>query len=181
MSHERELSQVLRATSTLLARIEQRDAVLRTAVDGNLQTLQDAAARLHQQLNAIVSGAQTRITDEARAALLPVAAEYGSVMSSAATQLHSASRTVWTWYAGLVGVGLLLAVVGWGVLGYYQRELTRAKDELVRYENAIPVVRAFHASDAIVCGDRICVNVDTRAGRQGDRQQYVRARSSAGL
>ena len=180
MSQERELSQVLRATSTLLARIEQRDAELRLAVDGNLRTLQDVVARVHQELNAIVDGAQAQITDEARAALRPGAAEYGSGIGSAATQLHGASRTVWTWYAGLAAVGLLLAVVGWGVLGYYQRELTRAKDELVRYENAIPVVRAFHASDAIVCGDRICVNVDARAGRHGKRQEYVRARSSAG-
>lgn len=178
MSDESQMTTVLRATSTLLARIEQRDAQMQMTLDRKLQAVEDEAARLHQRVDAIVSGAQARIAGEARAALVPVSAEYGRVMSAAAARLDGVARTAWAWYAGLAGLGLLLALVAWGVLGYYQRELARTRDELARYENAIPVLQAFHASDAIVCGGRICVNVDAGAGRQGDRRQYAPARLS---
>ncbi|MEA5174738.1 hypothetical protein VB151_14160, partial [Xanthomonas fragariae] len=67
-------------------------------------------------------------------------------------------------------------LVGWAVLGYYRRELAATKDELQRYENAVPVVQAFYASDAIVCADRICVNVDPTGLRQGDERQYRQAK-----
>ena len=178
MSSEVEMMQLLRAASTLLARIEQRDAQLQSTFDRRLQAVGDEAARVHQRIEAIVGGARGRISAEARAALAPVSAEYGRAMDSAAAHLQGAARTVWTWYAGLVGLGLLLAVIAWGVLGLYQRELAQARDELARYENAIPVLRAFQASDAVVCGDRICVNVDAGAQRHGDRRQYAPARLS---
>ena len=179
MSQQVEMHQVLKATATLLARLEQRDARMEAAVDGALHVVQEEVTRFQQRVDAIVNAAQARITEEAAAALVPVTAQYGRVMNSAAMQLHGASRTVWTWYAGLAGLGLLLAVIGWGVLSFYQRELAQARDELARYDNAIPVVRAFHASDAIICGDRLCVNVDAGTRRQGDRQQYVPVRPSA--
>lgn len=179
MSDESRMKDVLRATCTLLARIEQRDAQMQAAFDRTLQAVGNDAAQVHQRLDVVVRGARTRISAEARAALDPVAAECGRAMNAASTQLQAAARTVWTWYAGLVGLGLLLAVIAWGVLGYYQRELERARDELARYDNAIPVLRAFRASDAIVCGGRICVDVDKGAHRHGDRQQYAPARLSA--
>ena len=173
-----EIEQVLKATATLLARIEQRDARMEATVEDALQIIRNEVTRLQQRVDAIVSGAQARITEEAAAALGPVTAQYGRVMVSAATQLHGASRAVWACYAGLAGLGLLMAVLGWGVLGHYQRQLVQVRDELARHENAIPVVRAFHASDAVLCGDRLCVNVDPGARGQGDRQQYLPARPS---
>ncbi len=180
MSHEDQMRDVLKAVAVLLARLEQGEAQLHVAVDRQLRAVHGEVARIQQRIDGIVSTAQARITDEARVALGPVTAEYGRVMDTASARLHMAGRTVWTWYAGLAGLGLLLAVIAWGVLGYYQRELGQARAELARYENAIPVVRAFSASDAIVCGDRICVNVDPGAPRRGDRQQYLPARPSAG-
>lgn len=63
-----------------------------------------------------------------------------------------------------------------GVLGYYHRELAAIKDELQRYENAVPVVQAFYASDAVLCGGRVCTNVDPNAPRQGDKRHYSQAK-----
>ncbi|PZO62621.1 MAG: hypothetical protein DI635_11355 [Pseudoxanthomonas suwonensis] len=83
---------------------------------------------------------------------------------------------MWTWYAGLAVLALLLAAVAWAVLGYYRRELRTVKDELGRYENAIPVLQAYYASDVAICGGRVCVNVDPDGQRAGDRQQYRQAR-----
>lgn len=33
-------------------------------------------------------------------------------------------------------------------------------------------MQAFYASDAVICGKRICTNVDTNAQRVGDNKQY---------
>ena len=77
-------------------------------------------------------------------------------------------------------VTLLLALfVAWAVLGYYRRELATTKEELQRYEDAVPVVRAFYASDAVICGDVICANVDPTGQRVGEKGQYRAAKVRA--
>jgi len=123
--------------------------------------------------------AGTRIAKEAKEAVTPVtpvAAEYDRAVSATSAHLREASRTVWLWF-GIAGATLLLVLlVGWAVLGYYRRELAAAKDELQRYGNAMPVVRAFYASDAVLCGDRICVNIDPNCQKQGDDRQYRQAK-----
>lgn len=176
MADDQSMQDVLRMLSTLVAKLEQREARMQAAVDRKLQVVQDEVAQLHQRVGAIVDSAQASIAREAGAAIKPLVAEYGVAVGNASARLHRASATVWAWYGGLAGLSLLLAVVGWGVLGYYQRELAATKAELARYENAVPVVRAFHASDAVVCGDRICVNVDASGQRQGGHRQYLPAR-----
>ncbi|KAF1723970.1 hypothetical protein CSC78_14200 [Pseudoxanthomonas japonensis] len=70
----------------------------------------------------------------------------------------------------------MVLVVGWTVLGYYRRELAATKEELQRYEDAVPVVQAFYASDAVICGGVICTNGDPGGSRVGDRGQYRAAR-----
>lgn len=176
MANHEQMQEVTRLLSALVAKFEQREARMQATVDQQLQVLQSEVSQLHQRVGSIVSGAQARITEEARAAMGPVAAEYGRAVDTTSAQLRRASRTVWAWYGGLAGLGLLLAVIGWSVLGYYQRELARTRDELGRYENAVPVVQAFYASDAIVCGERICVNVEANAQRHGVGGKYAPAR-----
>lgn len=61
--------------------------------------------------------------------------------------------------------------------GYYRRELASLKQELVRYEEAIPVVQAYYASDVVICGGRVCANVDPKGQRTGDKRQYLQVRS----
>ncbi|MBD9469793.1 hypothetical protein IB230_12125 [Pseudoxanthomonas sp. PXM01] len=70
----------------------------------------------------------------------------------------------------------MVLLVGWALLGYYRRELTTTKEELQRYEDAVPVVQAFYASDAVICGGVICINGDPSGARAGDKGQYRAAK-----
>ncbi|WP_230079400.1 hypothetical protein [Xanthomonas oryzae] len=47
------------------------------------------------------------------------------------------------WFAAAAAILLLVLSVGWAVLGYFRRELSTVKEELQRYENAIPVLQAY--------------------------------------
>jgi hypothetical protein len=124
----------------------------------------------------LVRGASAQIAEEARQALAPVAAHYNRAVSSASTQLKSASKTVWLWFASGAAVLLLCMVVGWMVLSFYRRELADAKEQLQNYKDALPTLQAFDASDAAVCGGRLCVNADPNGPRFGDKRQYHQAR-----
>ena len=93
------------------------------------------------------------------------------VMGSAATS------TGWWLYFGLLGLGLLLGLLAWGVLGYYQRELDTARQALSRHDNALPVLQAFQASDASLCDGHLCINADATAPRYGQNKQYIRAKA----
>ncbi|WP_334177264.1 hemolysin [Pseudoxanthomonas sp.] len=68
-------------------------------------------------------------------------------------------------------------LVGWIVLGHYRRELSIVREELHRYENAIPVLEAYYASDAVICGNRVCANIDPQGQRAGDKRQYLQAKA----
>ena len=43
------------------------------------------------------------------------------------------------------------------------------------YENAVPIVQVFYASDAVICGGRICSNIAPNGQRAGDKKQYRQA------
>ena len=61
----------------------------------------------------------------------------------------------------LAGSALLLfLLVGWLLLGYYRRELQTVQSELQRHEQAIPILQAYAASDAMLCDGHLCVNTD---------------------
>nr|WP_245979226.1 hypothetical protein [Lysobacter pythonis] len=68
----------------------------------------------------------------------------------------------------------MVLLTSWAVLGHYRRELAVTQAELRRHENAIPVLQAFQASDAVICGGRLCVNPDVQ--RMGDKRQYRQAK-----
>ena len=80
------------------------------------------------------------------------------------------------WFAAAAAILLLVLLVGWAVLGYYRRELADVKEQLERYDNAIPVLQAYYASDAVICGNRVCTNVDPNGQRAGDKRQYRQAK-----
>ncbi|UKR54040.1 hypothetical protein K4A87_02275 [Xanthomonas fragariae] len=80
------------------------------------------------------------------------------------------------WFGAAGSILILVMLIGWGLLGYYTRELSAAKEELQRYEQAVPIVHAFYASDAFICGARICSNDDPKGERAGDKRQYRQAK-----
>ncbi len=170
------LQNTVKLQAGLLAKFEQRDAQLNAAVHQRMAAMQSEVQQLQRRVEGIVSGASSHIAEQAKVAVAPATAEVDRANAAFARQLQGAGRTLWTWYAGLAVLALLLATVAWAVLGYYRRELRTVKDELGRYENAIPVLQAYYASDVAICGGRVCVNVDPDGQRAGDRQQYRQAR-----
>ena len=170
------LQNTVKLQAGLLAKFEQRDAQLNAAVHQRMAAMQSEVHQLQRRVEGIVSGASSHIAEQAKVAVAPAKAEVDRATAAFARQLQGAGRTLWTWYAGLAVLALLLAAVAWAVLGYYRRELRTVKDELGRYENAIPVLQAYYASDVAICGGRVCVNVDPDGQRAGDRQQYRQAR-----
>ncbi len=48
-----------------------------------------------------------------------------------------------------------------------------SRDEVARHHVEVRLLSAINASDIVLCADgRLCVNVDDRGKRQGDRRQY---------
>lgn len=170
------LEETAKAALALLSEVSRREARMDASFDEKMQSLKQEVGQFRRDVASIVDGAGARIARDARDAVSPVAVEYGHAVSAASGQLRTVGRTVWMWF-GTTGLMLALVLLAtWAVLGYYRRELAAAQDELQRYENAIPVLRAFQASDAVVCGGRICSNEDPKGQRVGDKRQYRQAK-----
>lgn len=170
------LQNTLKLQSALMAKFEQREARMQAAFDQRMQALQGEVAQVHRRVDGIVGGASSQIAKEAKDAVAPVAARYDRDVSATSAQLQKANKTVWMWFGAASAILLLVLLVGWTVLGYYRRELSAVKEELQRYENAIPVLQAYYASDATICGGRVCTNVDPNGQRTGDKRQYRQAK-----
>jgi hypothetical protein len=168
--------EAIKALMTLRAEMVQREARMSATINEHVQSLRQEAGQFRRDLVAIVEGAGTRIAQDAREAVSPVAAQYGHAVSATSAQLRSVGRTVWLWLAAIGTTLLLVLLVAWTVLGYYRRELSATKEELQRYEDAVPVVQAFYASDAVICGGVICTHADPGGMRAGDKGQYRAAR-----
>ncbi|WP_221220700.1 hypothetical protein [Variovorax sp. Sphag1AA] len=170
------LQDAAKAILMLRSEMAQREARMNASFNQQVQSLREDASRFRRDVADIVSGAGSQIAKEAKGAISPVAAEYDRAVSTTSAHLQEASKTVWLWFGAAGSILLLVLLVGWAVLGYYRRELSAIQDELQRYENALPIVQAFTASDAVLCGGRVCVNIDPDGQRIGDKRQYRQAR-----
>lgn len=166
----------IKALMVLRAEMVQREARMGAAINEQVQSLRREVVQFRRDVAGIVDSASTCITHEARHAVSPVAAEYGAAVAGVSAQIRSAGRMVWMWFAAAGTVLVLAVFVAWIVLGYYRRELVSTKEELQRYEDAVPVVQAFYASDAVICGGVICAHVDPAGARAGDKGQYRAAK-----
>jgi len=170
------LQDAAKATLMLRSEMAQREARMNASFNQQVQSLREEVGRFRRDITDIVSGASNQIAKEARGAISPVAAEYDRAVSTISAQLRAASKTVWLWFGAAGSILLLVLLVGWAVLGHYRRELAVVQDELQRYENAVPILQAFSTSDAVICGGRVCVNIDPDGQRIGDKRQYRQAR-----
>ena len=166
----------IKAILILRSEIVQREARMSASFDQQIQLLQQQVGQFRQEVKGIVSGASVQIATEAKDSVSPVAREFDRAVSATSAHLKGASKIAWVWFAAAATTLLLVLLVGWAVLGYYRRELSTAREELQRYENAIPVLQAYYASDAVICGDRMCANIDPNGQRTGDKRQYRRAK-----
>lgn len=166
----------IKALMVLRAEMVQREARMSAAISEQMQSLRQEVGQFRRDIGAIVDGAGSRIAQDAREAVFPVAAEYGHAVSTTFAQLRGAGRAIWLWLGAAAGILLLVIFVAWTVLGYYRQELANTKEQLQRYEDAVPIVQAFYASDAVICGGVICAHADPTGPRAGDKGQYRAAR-----
>lgn len=174
-----DLRETARALMLLRSEMNQREERMTAAFNQQMHALHQDVGRFRTDISGIVSGASSQIARDAKDAVSPVAAEYDRAVSATSARLQGASKTVWMWFSAAGAILLLVLLIGWAVVGYYRRELTAAQEELQRNENAIPVVQAFYASDAVLCGERICVNIEPEGLRVGNKRQYRHAKLRA--
>jgi DNA-binding transcriptional MerR regulator len=165
----------VQALMMLRSEMTQRETRMSASFNEQVQSLRQEVSQFRHDVANIVNGAGAQIAHDAKATVSPVMADYSRAVSATSAHLQGASKTVWLWFGAAGSILLLVLIVGWAMLGYYRRELIAAKDELQRYENAVPVVQAFYASDAVLCGNLLCVNIDPNGPRQGDKKQYHQA------
>lgn len=166
----------VKALMVLRAEMVQREARMSAAINEQVQALRREVGQFRRDVAGIVDGASANIAHGARDAVSPAAAEYGRVAASASAQMRRTGRMMSMWLATAGTVLMLAMFVAWTVLGYYRRELASMKEELQRYEDAVPVVQAFYASDAVICGGVICAHADPAGARAGEKGQYRAAR-----
>ena len=146
---------------------------VRGALRQDVEAMKESAHRLGEDVAHITGQAAERIARDAEDVLRPQLREHAQALASLRAQVEAMGKTARTWtFASMATLGLTV-MVALLVLGHARRELAAARAEVQRYDDAIPVLRAFYASDALICGDRMCVNVDTRGPRSGDRKQYL--------
>lgn len=170
------LTEAAKAVLLMIATMDQRETRMHDRFDKELLALRNEVAQVRVEVAAIVHRASTQIAEDAKQAISPATASYDRAVSAASAQLNNASKTVWLWFASAGAVVLLSLFVGWLVVGFYRHELADVSEQLQNHKDALPVLQAFYASDAIVCGDRVCVNSDPNGQRFGDKHQYHQAR-----
>lgn len=170
------LTEAAKAVLMMIAKTDQRETRMHESFDKELLALRNEVAQVRSEVAAIVHRASAQIAEEAKQAVAPATASYDRVITAASAQLHSASKAVWLWFAAAGAIVLLSLLVGWMVLGFYRHQLADVSAQLQNHKDALPVLQAFYASDAIVCGDRVCVNSDPNGQRFGDKRQYHQAK-----
>ena len=180
MHDEQELQRImtslhnsLKLQAALMAKFEQSEASMQAKINQHLQALQDGLSRTSSQVKTIVENASSLIADDAVKNLSPIADGFGHDVSACLRSVH---KTFSIWFTVAGAILLLVLLCGWITLGHYRQELATVREEVQRHEDAIPVLQAYAASDAILCDGRICVNVDTESRRPGDKRQYRQAR-----
>lgn len=174
-SNDASLADATKALLMLRAEMSQREDRMRTAIDRHVQELGQDLHRARLDIVASVKNASAQIASDARKVTVSASADLQREATASARRLRHVSRLAWIWLGGAMMLLLMTLLVGWAVLGYYQRELRSAKVALSRHENAIPVMHAFDASDAVICDGRICINPEPSAEARGVGKQYRRA------
>lgn len=163
----------LKLQAAMMAKFEQSEASMQAKVNQHMRALQDALSYSSSHAKTIVENASTIIFDDAMKTLAPIATGFGHDVSA---RLQTVHRALSIWCGVAVATLLLVLLSGWMTLAHYRQELVAVRGQLQRHEDAIPVLQAYAASDAILCGGVICVNIDTESQRLGDRRQYRPAR-----
>ncbi|MCD9031459.1 hypothetical protein LDO32_06925 [Luteimonas sp. Y-2-2-4F] len=169
-------TEIAKLLLALRTEVSEHAEKIRRALRQDAKALKASSHRFREDVTGITGQAAERISRQAEDALKPRLQEHGRMLASLGTQVERMGRAARTWTFASLAILALTVLVSLLVLGYFRRELAAARAELQRYEDAIPVLQAFYASDAVVCGNRICVNVDAGGQPIGGANQYAPAR-----
>ncbi|MCL1560539.1 hypothetical protein [Xanthomonas nasturtii] len=177
---EEELKDLARALGTLAATIEARDQRQHAALEREMAALRALFARNGDEIDRLVGGAVPQLQQAWQRALdsglAPASRRLDAVISRSGTALqavetaHEAPRRRWLTRAWLTCAGLIVATVLACASSVYL--LTEARQDLTRYRLDAKVLHAVANSDVVLCGDRLCANIDLRGARSVERNQY---------
>lgn len=170
------LEDALGALLVLRTEAVEREARLHAAIDQQIKALRSEVAQAQHGVAALLRDARTRLDAQAQQALTPIATEFGQATNEAVLRLQRAGRVLWTWFIAAAGVLSVAVLAAWMLLAQQRRELAEVQAQLQRYEDALPVLTAFYASDAVVCGERICVDVEAGRPPRGLAERYRQAK-----
>lgn len=170
-AHE-SLDQQTLLLAALMARFEQRETRMREVADRTAADLRGELGQLRLQVERLVDDAAERIANDAGLALAAVATRHDRDAAMVSARLAAAARAARAACIALAGLLALCLLLGWTGLSHYRGELARVRGDIQHYERAESVLRAYAASDAMVCGERLCANIDPGAERHGDTGQY---------
>lgn len=172
---QHDLQAAAKALLLLRSEMTERENRMRATIQQEMGSLRYEVAQVKRDVTALVNGAGAQIVEQARDAVAPTAAQYDRAVRAASSQLNGAGRLVWLWFGGAIGLLALVLLTGWVVLGYYRREVAEARELMQRYDNALPVLQAYQASDATLCNGRLCVAVERNAPALGEQGRYRQA------
>ncbi|WP_024890669.1 hypothetical protein [Luteimonas huabeiensis] len=172
-------TEIAKLLLALRTEISEHAEKIRGTLRQDAEALKESSHRVHEDVARITGQAAERIARQAEEALKPRLHEHGQALASLGARVERMGRVARTWTFASLATLATTVLVSLLVLGYFRRELAATRAQLQRYDDAIPVLQAFYASDAVVCGERICVNVDAGARRIGEGERYAPARPRA--
>ncbi|MGO1070094.1 relaxation protein [Lysobacter sp. CA199] len=182
---QQELTELISATATLMEQFERNCAQIeqqQRALSQQLQTLsQQLPATVRQSADATLSGLPGELMGKLRSGLERPVGDYEKRLVQAGTALGDGSQAlaqqlqrmermhkslIWKVTGTVIAcIALLLVGAIWLSMHYIGviRDNQVAADKL----------KAINSADLILCGDRLCANIDRKAQGYGDKGQYA--------
>ena len=130
------------------------------------QMLIQNSNEISHKLNQESTQFSKHLMEETQRVLPPLVQKYDSIVSPVFDKVKQTHRTVNFWILGIIGVFIALGIMSWFLIWQY-------KNEFIRYQNAVEIVRAFNSSDTVVCDGRICIKAESGTGYK----PYLRAKA----
>ncbi|USI99533.1 relaxation protein [Xanthomonas prunicola] len=163
---ERRCNELEKQQQRLIQQLEQvtqsLPVVASRSAEQMLQRVPDTLVRSIQQgIDQPVTGFEKRLQQAGS-----LIGEGAQSLSDQLKRIERGQRLL-LWKGAAVVLGGLLLLFGGGgwLLTQYRQEI---RDNQLRAE----LLRAYNGADVMLCGERLCANVDTKGAAYGDRRQY---------
>lgn len=182
---QRDLKQFIVQLAAITDRLDQRSASAVQTVESSAQRISSEARRLTSSSEGftreVAQGLQQRSGEIVREGLAQAMTQFGQQLEAAAAVAGRAAvtleqerqalrdqRRTWLWLgcgALLIGSLLTVATSIYVVKDSYQ--------QVAQNQIEAELLRAYNAADVTLCGGRLCANVDNKAQRFGEHNEYL--------